>query len=251
MSDIKTFAVIGAGEFGKVAAEHLAPPDSAVLGFDIDPRATFGPEVEAASFEDCAQADVLVLAVPFEASKAIVPELAGTLACSTLVVDVCSVKVMPTELFAQTGLLDRDNTLMTHPLFGPMSVEQGITGKTMVVTEQTGDRAAALVASWEQKGSNVVRMTAEAHDREMAKVHALTFLVGRTLLTMGIEASDLHTKYFSELMDLVEVERHHSWELFKTIQRHNPFAREMREDFIRTVQQLHEQMCEEAAWVDQ
>lgn len=244
MSDIKTFAVIGAGEFGRVAAEQLAPPNSTVLGFDSDPDAIFSPQVKPATLEECAQADVVVLAVPFEASKTVVPKLARILAQDTLVVDVCSVKLLPTELFAEAGLLDRENILMTHPLFGPQSIEHGIVGKTVVITEQKGERAQALVSSWQEKGSTMMYMSAEDHDREMAKVHALTFLVGRTLLTMGIGQSDLRTKYFSELMDLVEIERHHSQELFETIQKHNPFARQMREDFIRTAQQLHEEMSE-------
>lgn len=251
MSSIETFAVIGGGEFGRVAAAQLAPPDSTVLGFDINPNVNFSEHVQLASFEACAAADVVVLATPFEASKTVVPELAQVIASTTLVVDICSVKVMPTQLFAAAGLLDRENVLMTHPLFGPQSIEQGIAGKTVVITAQAGERAHALVSAWQEKGSTMVRMTAEAHDREMAKVHALTFLIGRTLLTMGVEQSDLRTKYFSELMDLVEIERHHSQELFETIQKHNPFARQMREAFICTAQQLHQQMCELPAKVDQ
>ena len=136
---------------------------------------------------------------------------------------------------------------MTHPLFGPQTAGSGIEGKNLAVTYQAGRLAEQLLEVWQQKGVNIVEMCATKHDLEMAKVHVLTFFVGRTLLEMGIEPSPLNTPYYSELLDLVEVERHHSLELFYTIQRHNPFAAGMRRKFIAKLQELDDRILAQLA----
>ena len=87
-------------------------------------------------------------------------------------------------------------------------------------------------------GLTVVHMTCDEHDREMAWVHALTFFVGRGLLNIDPPTSLLTTHYYSELLDVVNVERTHSIELFNTIQRGNPYAEEMRKQFIASLTQL-------------
>jgi len=244
MKHIKTFGVIGGGEFGGVAASCLAPANSEVLGFDIKPEASFPDHVERVDFSDIKEADALVLAVPFNALTKLVPQLQAQCNPETLIVDVCSVKMKPNELFTNEGMLDRPNTLMTHPLFGPQTLENGVAGKSLVVTESKGPRAEELTADWHERGINIVSMNAEEHDKEMAHLHALTFFVGRALVEMEIPELQLTTGYFSKLEALIDVERHHSRELFDTIQRHNPFAAAIRAKFIATLLRLDSEVSE-------
>ncbi|MCX6727902.1 MAG: prephenate dehydrogenase/arogenate dehydrogenase family protein [Candidatus Saccharibacteria bacterium] len=244
MNNIKTFGVIGGGEFGNVVAMHLAPAGSEVLGFDVNPNATFPESVRRVGLEAVTQADVVVLAVPFPSFEALVPEVVALTPKDTLIVDICSVKVRPTELFQEHGLLDRLSVLMAHPMFGPQSIETGVAGKSIVVTEQKGPTSKLLLEDWQSKGLNIMHMTADAHDQEMARVHALTFFIGRALLTMDIQPSLLVTGYFDKLMALVETERHHSQELFETIQRHNPYAAAMRAEFLQTLHMLDDSLSE-------
>lgn len=241
MSVIKTFSVIGCGEFGSFAAQHLAPDNAEILVFDKNPNLLPPRNAKKAGFVAAAGADVIIMAVPYDAYESVVPALAEQAHPESLIVDVCSVKMKPTASFKKHGLLDRDNVLMTHPLFGPQSVPNGVDGKNLknlVVTQQSGILAEQLLATWSQKGINLIQMSAEEHDREIAKVHALTFFVGRALLELGIEPSPLNTPYYSKLLDLVAVERHHSAELFITIQRHNPFAEDVRANFIAKLAEL-------------
>jgi prephenate dehydrogenase len=81
-------------------------------------------------------------------------------------------------------------------------------------------------------------MSPEEHDKEMAWVHGLTFFVGRALLNMNPPQSELSTHYYQKLIDLVEVEKHHSTELFLTIQRGNPYAEAIRREFIDKISKL-------------
>ena len=50
------------------------------------------------------------------------------------------------------------------------------------------------------------------------------------------------TPSFNELMDLIHLDAKHSDELFATIQRGNPFADEVRQDFLRSVSELESQI---------
>ena len=238
MSSVETFGVIGSGEFGRVVAEHLAPNGSDVLVFDNNQEAQQPKNTTRVDFSSIAKADIVVVAVPFDSYSSLIPELAEASSASSLIVDVCSVKVRPTEVFEAHGLLARENTLMTHPLFGPQSLGAD-TGKNVVVTKQSGVLADDLLEAWSDKGINRIDMTAEEHDREMAQVHVLPFIIGRGLLTMGITESSLGTNHFDKLLKLVDVEQHHSPELFRTIQRHNPFASDARTNLITTLCTLH------------
>lgn len=246
MQSIETFGVVGAGEFGKVVAEHLAPLSAQVLIFDKNPRAELPENAEAADMATVAESDVVVAAVPFDAYPTVIPEIAAHATPDTLIVDVCSVKTKPAEVFADHGLLDRPNVLMTHPLFGPQSIFAGVGGKNVVITQAHGERTEALLDYWRQKGLGTVDMSAEDHDKEMAKVHVLPFIIGRSLLMMDITESPLATGYFGKLLTLIDVERHHSPELFNTIQQHNPYAANMRSELIATMSLLHAQVVVDA-----
>lgn len=206
---------------------------------DVNDEVRLPEGVQRADLAAVAGADVVVLAVPYDAYPAVIPALSGAATTDTLVVDVCSVKVKPSETFAVHGLLERPNVLMTHPLFGPQSVTDGLSGKNMVVTQSEGEKSRTLLDGWQEKGVGIIPMTPEEHDQAMARIHVLPFFIGRSLLTMDIEESAIGTQYYNKLLALIDVERHHSAELFYTIQRHNPYAARMRAEFIMQLCLLH------------
>lgn len=246
MPSIETFGIVGFGEFGGVTAKHLAPADAEVLVFDQNSDVDLPDGVFRADFGAVAAADVVVLAVPFDAYSTVLPAVATKARDDTLIVDVCSVKVKPTRAFRTEGLFDRDEVLMTHPLFGPQSTNGGIVDKNIVVTDSKGERADDLMSLWQEKGANITRMSPDDHDREMARVHVLPFLIGRTLLNLGVTESSLGTNYFSKLLALADLERHHSAELFATIQQHNPFAASIRSELIAEMSVIHAQVRTDA-----
>lgn len=242
MPAIETFGVIGCGEFGRIAATHLAPPESEVQIFDSNPEVDIPSAARRVGFEAVSRADVIMLAVPFDSYDIVLPRLTDCVRPNSLIVDVCSVKILPEETFASYQLLERENTLMTHPLFGSQSIDDNSVDKHIVITQQSGNLTTELLDIWQSRGITTTVMTAEQHDREMAKVHALTFFIGRALLEMGVESSATNTPYFNELLDLIEVEKHHSLELFNTIQRHNPFAADMRQEFMNKLHGLDDRI---------
>lgn len=245
MINVETFGVVGGGGFGQLVATRLAPNDTEILMTDTNDAVRIPEDVTRTDLKAVVAADVVVLAVPFDSYPDVIPAVVEHAPQETLIVDVCSVKMEPAKIFEQNGLLDRGNVLMTHPLFGPQSAATGVQGKNLVVTTVQGDRATELLELWKTRGIEVTRMSAEEHDREMAKVHVLPFFIGRTLLNMDLNGSLAGTEYYGKLLALIDVERCHSPELFDTIQRHNPFAVSMRSNLITNLMKTHVQISSE------
>ena len=238
MNSIKSVGIIGSGEFGKVFSEQLTPEGAEVKIYDSAKKAEIPRNASRVNFKELSESDAIVIAVPFDSYEDIIPKIAKETNPDSLIVDVCSVKVKPTECFNEYGLLSRPNILMTHPLFGPQTSYAGLAGKNVIVTKSKGNLAQELLEDWSKKSLIRLDMSAEDHDIEMAKVHVLPFFIGRALLNMNLGDSLANTNYYSKLLALIDVERHHSLELFNTIQKHNPYATSTRTRFITNLSLL-------------
>jgi prephenate dehydrogenase len=224
-----TVGIVGLGSFGSFIA-GLMPATVRVVGYDRSGRTA--PGVEAAGFDAVAHADIIVLAVPLATLEATLEELRSYLKPESLVVDVCSVKVGPEGLYTK-HLPGHANLLMTHPLFGPQSAASGTNGHRLIVTKVMGGRADEVLAFCENKlGLTISRMSAEDHDKIMARVHALTFFVARGLSDMKLQDEEFMTPSYKMLMDLVRLDHSHSEELFRTIEQGNPYAKGERERLL-------------------
>lgn len=231
--------VVGFGSFGKLVAETLT--DRFVVRVSSrDPRKV--PEKLRATFAEVCTADYLVLCMPLGGYESVLANVAKEIGPKTVVVDVCSVKVMPLQRVAKA--LPGNRVVATHPLFGPETVQNGLKDLVMVVCDEDSDTAEAKKVSVfaESLGLRVVHMSAEQHDRQMAKVHALTFFIARALFGTDFSGVIIKTPSFQRLMSLVDLESHHSQELFDSIQNGNPFAEEVRQRFIADITALDKEI---------
>jgi prephenate dehydrogenase len=234
--DVMTVGIIGLGSFGAFMA-GLIPDSVRVIGYDTDVQKQV-TGVENVLLEEIAQADIIVLAVPLQILPKILEQLKGNLRPETLLIDVCSVKVKPQQMYADS-LPEHANLLLTHPLFGPQSAATGTKDHRLIVTKQSGALAAKAVEFCRQKLElDVHEMTADEHDRIMARVHALTFFVARGLGDMRLTDELFMTPSYKMLMDLVRLDSSHSEELFRTVERGNPYARAERERFVASLAQI-------------
>jgi prephenate dehydrogenase len=234
MQKITSVGIIGLGSFGTFVAGLLQAHKNVQL-YGVDKQDGLLPAgVEAAGFAAVAAADVVLLAIPLSSYDEVLSKLKLHLRPETLVVDICSVKVHPTDLL-HTHLPDHPNLLITHPLFGPQTAIKGVADHQLVVTEARGELAERVVQFCEQSLKlNVKRMTAEEHDKSMAHIHALTFFVARGLANMQLEDEIFSTPSYGMIMDMVTFDHKHTEDLFQTIQLGNPFAAHVREQLIQS-----------------
>lgn len=227
----ETLGLIGFGVFGRLTARHLSS------WFDIlahDPAATDGEGVAALTdLATAAACPTVVLAVPVEALEATLIAIRPHLAPDALVIDVGSVKVKPAQ--AMDALLPPGVRIVgAHPLFGPQSGKDGIAGLRIAVCPVREAADARRVAAFCRLalGLKVFLVTPEEHDREAAVVQGLTHLIARVLLNMEPLPTRMTTASFDRLMQAVDMVRYDSPAVFRTIERDNPFAAEVRERFF-------------------
>ncbi len=236
--NFSTIGIVGQGAFGQLLAELFAPHVK-VSVFDADNTIT-SPGIKSASIDEVATAQVVIIATGLDGIETVCGQLASLVTPETIVMDVCSVKVRPTEILHRV-LGGKCRLLATHPLFGPQSVSEngGTRGHKIMWHPISGDDFSEIEQFFaDVLGVEILKMTPEAHDKEMAWVHGLTFFVGRALMNMSPPHSKLATHYYQKLLDLVDLEQKHSIALFNTIQRGNPYAEEIRQQYLASAQLL-------------
>ena len=232
-SDINSVGIIGMGSFGKLAAS-LVPDDIELHTFDSS-------ENNDQSFETVAQSDAVLLTVPLGSISDVLKRLQPQLKPTTVVIDVCSVKVAPSELLSKQ-LSNHPNLLITHPLFGPQTFSK--TGQNqLIVTRSSGERAQIVLDFCQHTlGLEIVHMTAEQHDRHMANVHALTMFIARACADLDVASEPIRTPSFQKLVDLEKLDRAHSPALFDTIQNGNPFAKAARQKLLNKLSDIEREL---------
>lgn len=238
-------SIFGFGDFGQLIARYLVN-HADVLVYDRNQKKTeLIRELGAkpVGLEEAASAEVVILATTLDALESTLTSIAPLVKPGALVADVTSVKVKPAEMM-QRLLPDNVQILATHPLFGPVSAAGSLADHKIVIDPIRVNNQEGVETFLRSLGLQVVHMTCDEHDREMAWVHALTFFVGRGLVNINPPASQLNTNYYDELIDIVNIERTHSPQLFNTIQKGNPYASDMRKKFLKSLQELEAQLEE-------
>lgn len=236
---MRTVGIIGFGSFGKFLVDKLR--DHQFIIKVHDPVAKV-PKKYSTELTKIAVCDYLVLAIPIDSYKPVLEVLAPLLKKSTIVIDIASVKTTPVQILDK--YIPGQKRVIMHPLFGPQSADKSFWGHVVVMCPNVSDKQAYIEAKEfvVKLGLAVVEKTPEEHDKEMAYAQGLTFFLARTLLSVGIHDVGLITPSFKKLLDLAELESHHSEELFRTIQTGNPYLAEIRSQFISTAKMINDQL---------
>lgn len=129
--------------------------------------------------------DLLLLAVPAPVLEDVLIRCAEYLAPKMLLMDICSVKILPMAAMLK---LHAGPVVGTHPLFGPEPDQNA----RVAVTHGRGDQAlAAIQGLLDELGFAPFLTTAEAHDRAMAAVQGLNFVTTCAYLSALAEDESL------------------------------------------------------------
>jgi prephenate dehydrogenase len=240
---MKEIGIIGFGQFGQFMARYLARWfDVAVC--DVAERKDEAKKigVKFADFEEAASKEIVIFSVPLKSFANVLVESSKHLRAGALVIDVCSVKLKPIELMLK-HLPQTVEIIGTHPLFGPQSGREGIEGLKIALCPVRTTRADEVKSFLsDELKLKVLEKSPEEHDKEMARVQALTHFVARALFELHVEDSELATVSYEELMKAASLLAEDSWELFQTIQQGNPFADERRKTFIEKLNELEKRI---------
>lgn len=233
---------IGFGSFGQFIIPHLRPHFSIFVTDknDLSERAAeLG--VQWCSLEEAASKEMVALAVPVQFLESVLMDIKSFIRPGALVMDLSSVKVKPVDLMLKY-LPPQTDIVGTHPLFGPQSGKHGIAGLNIVVSPVRGDKTPWVMRFFSQELKlTVLERTPLNHDKQMAYVQALTHFIGRAVNAMDIPDVEQKTPAYQYLLDIKRNLGQDSWDLFYTIENENPYAIEIREQFMKELGLLHEQ----------
>jgi prephenate dehydrogenase len=243
-SPFGSVGIVGFGRFGRALGELMSEAGLHVRGFD--PYAAVPAPLAAASLDELIRSSqAVILAVPVYALDEVTARASALLTARHLVLDVASVKVKPAEIF-QRHLADRVPWAATHPLFGPASLARRERPLRVVVCPNDPHPAAADAAArlYARLGCQVRRQTAEAHDREMARTHALGFLIAKAFIDLGIGGEPQSVPpSFRGISATIESVREDAGHLFTAIANDNPYAAEARQEFLAALSHLDEELA--------
>lgn len=241
-----TVGVIGFGAFGQLIARHIQPYFR-ICAYDPAPgirEVAEQQDVALVSMKEAAHCSVVVLALPVGRMQETVAAMAPHVRPGSLVLDVGSVKIVPSEIMRR-GLPEHAEIAATHPLFGPQSARDGIAGLKIAICPIRGRRSFRLAAFLrKQLGLNVIMTTPEAHDREAATVQGLTHLIAKVLVQMEPLPTRMTTRSFELLAAAVDMVRHDAPEIFEAIERTNPYASGVRRRFFKLASTLDTELAD-------
>ena len=240
---VGSVGIVGFGRFGRALGELMSESGVRVCGFD--PHAHVPDPIATTSLAELVHASqVVLLAVPVPALEEVVTAAAPFLADHQVVLDVASVKVKPTEILGRC-LGGRVPWAATHPLFGPASLARRERPLRVVVCPNDRHPSAVEAATrlYTRLGCHVRLQDAEAHDREMARTHALGFLIAKAFIDLGIGSEpESVPPSFRGISATIESIREDAGHLFTAILRDNPFAAGARREFLDALTHLDEEL---------
>ncbi len=219
--------IIGVGRFGAFAARHLAKTHSVAV-MDTRRIGLRGTGYSRMALHDISQKKLIVLAVPINKLRVILKKISPFLSPGTLVCDVCSVKEQPIQWMKEL-LPQQVHILGLHPLFGPDSAAVSLKNKVIVVCpiRLPSQKLKKINKYFTTLGLKVVRTTPTLHDKTMASTLFLTQYIGRTLKPFTAWRTNLTTKNFILLREIVATTGNDSDELFRDMYRYNRFAKKI------------------------
>jgi len=220
---IQSVGIVGYGNFGSFIHELLTrfAPDVAVKVYS--PESTHVGECFRTR-EEVAQCDIVVFAVPISSYEEALIDTVPLMKKDGVIVDVATVKMHTVALLKK--YCDGRRYIATHPMFGPESYSkrgQDVSGFRIVVTEHAlpQDHYEQFVSLLRSLNFNVIEMTADEHDKQLAETLFLTHFVGQIVTRAGFVRTDIDTVSFGFLMDAVESVKNDT-QLFRDVYRYNP-----------------------------
>ncbi|MDD1720582.1 MAG: prephenate dehydrogenase/arogenate dehydrogenase family protein [Euryarchaeota archaeon] len=133
--------------------------------------------------------DIVIIAVPIEATCEVIAHVAPQLKKGALLFDLTSVKRQPVKQML-TSAPQNVELVSVHPLFGPSMPD--MEGQTIIVAPVRGDKGRRfLIDLFERAGAHVEELSPDEHDHLMSVIQGLTHFgyiaMGATLEALNFD----------------------------------------------------------------
>ncbi len=234
-----TVGVYGLGRFGLFWASLLSSRFSVKVHSRTRKENLSAKLIWVAEEEVCA-CDAVFFCVSISSFEEVLIRAHRLIKEPTVVFDTCSVKVVPADLMEK--YLDPGvEIIATHPMFGPDSGKNGVSGMPLVMHPV---RAGNTTADFWQKtfsdmGLRLIHMDPHEHDREAAFTQGITHYMGRVLADLSLKPSTIATLGYKKLLEIIEQTCNDPWQLFLDIQSFNPYTKEMRHRLHASLEKIY------------
>jgi len=249
LSDGKVAIIGGAGGMGRLLAKGLKSCGLSIAIGDLDE----GRAREVArrlgvgllGGDSLKGFGIVIIAVPFEAVIEEALKALDRMDEGSLLIEISSIKAGVVEAIRKS-LPDRIEYISIHPLFGPAI--RSLRGKKIVVIPVRAERwLGGFLRIIRGMGCEAILSTAGEHDEAMARIQALHHFSYLCLVDclsrVGFDPR-FSTESFRRTLGLLRRIDNNLGAIF-SIQRHNPFAGEMRLNYRNAVEALSRMEAEE------
>lgn len=232
--------LIGFGQFGQFFAKHLKK-EAEIFATDKTDKSKEAKEigVNFVDVEEAASQDIVLLAVPISELKNVLTEIKDSIKKDAIVIDVCSVKTIPSKLMKEI-LPETIEIIGTHPLFGPQSGRDGIRNLKIIICPVRASTKSleGIKNIFRNLELEIIETTAEDHDISMATSHALMHFITLPLIKMDVKNQKIKISALDKALELIDIFKEDSPQLFRDMQNLNPFAGRLRKRFIKELQEI-------------
>jgi len=236
LAGLEVLVAGGTGGMGRLFANLASNHGASVRIFGRTPwgsrRVATEMGVRPGNFSDARNSDIVLVAVPVEATLKVSLKLGAMMKPGGMLADLSSVKTGIADSIARgTG---RFEYVSLHPLFGPHLSH--IAGQHMAaIPYRTGPIWKKLLRLFAEEGANVHLTTAQSHDRTMARIQGIHHF---GLICLGMALGGGNQGYPTRSLEITERQIQRlvdNWDTVMAIQELNPFSAKGRLAFKRTV----------------
>lgn len=221
--DLPRFSIIGFGAFGSLWAKLLDPFGTVKIS-----SRSMKSGIKQVSLKEALASDFVFLSVPMRETEKTIRKIGKLLKTKVqpwpVIIDVCSVKVLP-ALWLKNYLPKTCEFLPMHPMFGPQSAAKGIKGLQLVICPKDGrisqEKLEQLKKIFKKMAFEIIEITAQEHDKQSAVSLAFVHYLGRIVQEIKLPRPTIRTKGWDHLEALKDHVANNSWELFIDLQQLN------------------------------
>lgn len=237
-----TIAIIGFGRFGQLLTQiFLECSNAQILVISSKKRLQIHERLSFVSLGEIVSADLVVPCIPISAFKGIILKIAPILKDSAVVMDVCSVKILPVQIMRK-HLPKNIQVIASHPMFGPDSfrINKGFKKLRLVLHNVTASKSiySSIKSFFKQLGVNIIELSPKKHDQLLAWSLGYSFLVGKIGQRLKLKKTPIDTYDFKLLLQNMKTIGNDSEQLFIDMQIYNPFANKVHDKFIKATEKI-------------